>query len=181
MVDIYLVRHGEAEAAWGEAEDPGLSALGHEQAAVAARTLSACLPLMPVSSPLARARQTAAAFEAACQLQAEVVTAFGEIPTPAGVADRKHWLREVLEGNWAEQEALLLDWRQTAFKALDDLAQPTVVFTHFVLINAVLGAIAGSDAVTSTMPANCSIHHVQLVDGRLTLVAMGEQLNTVVN
>ncbi|MFT5483028.1 MAG: broad specificity phosphatase PhoE [Halieaceae bacterium] len=180
-IDIYLVRHGEAEAAWGEAKDPGLSALGREQAIAAASTLIERLPLDPVTSPLARARETAAAFERVNGEQSRVVEAFGEIPTPPEAVDRRQWLREVMEGNWAQQEDLLLNWRSSALHALQQLTQPTVVFTHFVLINAVLGAIEGSDAVTSTMPANCSIHHIQLVGGELRLVALGEQLQTVVN
>ena len=31
---IYLVRHGEAAASWGDHPDPGLSELGQKQAAV---------------------------------------------------------------------------------------------------------------------------------------------------
>jgi probable phosphoglycerate mutase len=37
----FLVRHGEAAAHWGEEEDPGLSALGRQQAERAAGELLA--------------------------------------------------------------------------------------------------------------------------------------------
>jgi len=35
-ISIYLVRHGEAAASWGESSDPGLSELGWQQAEDAA-------------------------------------------------------------------------------------------------------------------------------------------------
>jgi len=38
-MDIFLVRHGEAAASWGESPDPGLSELGRRQAEVAAALL----------------------------------------------------------------------------------------------------------------------------------------------
>ena len=36
MLKLYLVRHGEAAAAWGDHDDPGLSPLGQAQATDAA-------------------------------------------------------------------------------------------------------------------------------------------------
>lgn len=36
-MNIYLVRHGEAAEHWHKADDPGLSELGHQQAAEIAK------------------------------------------------------------------------------------------------------------------------------------------------
>ena len=44
MTDIWLVRHGEASAAFGEDLDPGLSALGHQQAEAAEQQLIQVVP-----------------------------------------------------------------------------------------------------------------------------------------
>ena len=64
MTQIWIVRHGEAAASWEKDPDPGLSALGQEQAE---RTAKALLEIVPegatlLSSPLKRAQETAAAF-----------------------------------------------------------------------------------------------------------------------
>ena len=58
---IFLVRHGEAAASWGEATDPGLSDKGREQAECAADELASMLGdyTTIVSSPLLRAQETA--------------------------------------------------------------------------------------------------------------------------
>ena len=64
MTQIWIVRHGEAAASWEKDPDPGLSALGQEQAE---RTARALLEIVPedatlLSRPLKRAQQTAATF-----------------------------------------------------------------------------------------------------------------------
>jgi broad specificity phosphatase PhoE len=62
MATLYLVRHGQAAASWGEDPDPGLNALGHGQAARMAAALAALAALGPMPimiSPLRRTRETA--------------------------------------------------------------------------------------------------------------------------
>ncbi len=58
---VFLVRHGEAAARWGEDPDPGLSERGREQASAASEALLGLLDaeVNIVSSPLLRARLTA--------------------------------------------------------------------------------------------------------------------------
>jgi len=52
MSRIYMVRHGKAEAGFGEGMDPGLDARGRSQAEAVAQTLKAKGPLPIISSPL---------------------------------------------------------------------------------------------------------------------------------
>ena len=59
MATLYLVRHGQAAASWGEEPDPGLNALGHGQAARMAAALAALGPMPIMISPLRRTRETA--------------------------------------------------------------------------------------------------------------------------
>jgi len=59
MAKLYLVRHGQAAASWGEDPDPGLNALGHGQAARMAAALAALGPMPIMISPLRRTRETA--------------------------------------------------------------------------------------------------------------------------
>ena len=59
MAKIYLVRHGQAVSGWGQELDPGLADKGRVQAQAAAEQLAPLGPLPIISSPRARARQTA--------------------------------------------------------------------------------------------------------------------------
>ena len=65
MTVIHLVQHGEKERVPG---DPGLTALGREQAAVMARVVPRAGLAAVYSSPLRRARETAEPIAAAVGL-----------------------------------------------------------------------------------------------------------------
>jgi broad specificity phosphatase PhoE len=93
---IYLVQHGEKERGPG---DPGLTALGREQSAVTARWFRRIEVTAVYSSPLRRARQTAAPIAATAGLAVRV--------------DKR--LRERV--NWEGAEPLgrfLADWHRAA-------------------------------------------------------------------
>ncbi len=183
-MNIYLVRHGEAAQKWWRSDDPDLSALGRDQATQAAETLLPVVrkyqTLRLVSSPLLRARETAAPLSDALGIGVEVDEAFREIPSPVPVRERRRWLGEFMHQHWSEQPEEVLQWHQSLFRSLLATRQPTVVFTHFVVVNAVVGEITDSTKTTCCLPANASITHIQLTGDTLRLVALGEQLQTTV-
>jgi probable phosphoglycerate mutase len=182
-MDIFLVRHGEAAASWGQSADPGLSELGQEQARSAAQDLQPRVAdnLQLISSPLARARETATPLAAALGLDVRVDEAFAEIRAPVPLAERQAWLRQFMQQQWNEQAESLHLWRRQAVDELLKLDQPAVVFTHFLIINAVVGKIQGAEATLCCWPDNGSVTHLRLAGGTLELVALGAQMNTFVN
>jgi len=183
-VDIFLVRHGEAAAAWGQDPDPGLSSLGEQQANDAAEIL---LPRLSaevklVSSPLQRARETAQPLSQALGLQVSIDDAFREIPAPVPLTDRKNWLRGFMKQSWSEQPEELLQWRDQAMGQLLGLKSPTVVFTHFLVLNAIVGRIQARSETLCFWPDNASVTQLKLnSDGSFDLVELGAQMDTVVN
>lgn len=183
-MDIYLVRHGEAAASWAQAADPGLSELGWEQARKAARVLQPKLAAGEVeliSSPMARACETAMPLAQELALAVKVNEAFREIQSPVPLAQRQAWLRQFMQQCWAEQPESLHRWRQQATGQLLLLQRPAVVFTHFLIINAVVGQLQGLDATLCCWPDNGSITHLRLREGGLELVSLGQQMKSVVN
>ena len=184
VIDIYLVRHGEAAASWAESSDPGLSALGQEQALDAARALrhrlTACEAQL-ISSPLTRTLETAAPLSAQLGLPVQVNDAFREIQAPVTLAQRQTWLRQFMQQRWDEQPRSLHQWREQASGELIALPSPSVVFTHFLIINAVVGQIQGAENTLCCWPDNGSITHLRCRAGALELVELGAQMSTVVN
>lgn len=83
-LELVLVRHAEPdwESRRQTGADPGLTALGRQQAADLAQHLRGLPPAVLYSSPLARARETAAAIAAAQELSATVVEDLAEIGVP---------------------------------------------------------------------------------------------------
>jgi broad specificity phosphatase PhoE len=166
MTTLHLVRHAEAAAGWGDDLDPGLSARGLEQAsAMAARFPDEALPI--ISSPLRRARETAHALEQRWSTAAIIEPGVGEIPGPSDdLAERQTWLRSALRSTWPELGARYTSWRTMVLELLLGVRDESVVITHFVLINAVIGAATGSDAVTCRMITNASVVRVEHDDHR---------------
>lgn len=183
-MDIYLVRHGEAAASWGQAPDPGLSPLGHEQASAAARVLAPRLggsEIHLLSSPLTRALETAAPLARELDLAVAIDEAFREIRSPVPLSQRQAWLRQFMQQRWDEQPDSLHQWREQAVRQLLALDRPAVVFTHFLVINAVVGQLQGSEATLCCWPDNGSITHLRRRGDGLELVELGAQMSTVVN
>ena len=182
-MDIFLVRHGEAAASWGQASDPGLSELGIEQASAAADVLRPLLApeVQLLSSPLKRACDTARPLAVALGAPVQVNEAFREIRAPVPLAERQAWLRQFMQQRWAEQPENLHRWRGKAVAELLALRSSSVVFTHFLVINAVVGKVVGDEKTLHFWPDNGSITHLRVREGQLELVALGAQMNTVVN
>ena len=182
-MDIYLVRHGEAAASWGESPDPGLSDLGRQQAQAAADQLQQQLVegALVISSPLLRARETAAPLSRALRQPVQEDPAFREIPSPVPLAQRQAWLRQFMQQQWHGQMDDLKAWRSKALHQLLELRQPAVVFTHFLVINAVVGQVLGRPQTLCFWPANGSITHLHHNGSELALVSLGQELETRVN
>lgn len=180
---IYLVRHGEAAAHWHVSEDPGLSEHGRQQAAEAARLLQERIEpgTRLISSPLRRARETAEPLAEALGADVTIVERFREIPTPVELADRQTWLGRIARQAWSEQIDMVRDWRHALLDRLRQIREPTVVFTHFMVLNAIVGDLNGDDRVVCYLPDNASITTLRRQGDELQLAELGRQFRTEVH
>ena len=183
MTDIWLVRHGEAAASFDQDTDPPLSDLGREQAARSAERLSRCVPddAQLLSSPKLRAVQTGDPFAALRKSALDIDHRFIELPSPGDLNERKDWIQRVLKGRWSELPESVHDWQQDIVTTIQALRAPTVIFSHFLVINTVAAHMSGEDAVLQCLPANGSVHHLRVDEGSWQWVERGEMLQSVVN
>ena len=182
MAIVRMVRHGEASAGYSEHPDPGLSNRGRQQAEAVADELAAFGPLQVVSSPMARAQETAAPYAQRHSVPALIEPAVSEIPSPAGLspAERGGWLQTVMAGTWAETTDAVREWRDRLAATLSALDEDTVVFSHFVAINAAIAAATGADTLRCRHVDHCSITTFDAAGGRLTLIGEGREGRTTV-
>jgi broad specificity phosphatase PhoE len=175
MARLYLVRHGEPAGTFTDSRDPGLSALGHEQAKAAADKLRAFGTLDVISSPLNRAQQTAAPYATLHGLKPRIAQAVAEIPTPGHIAFEKRgeWLRGVMMGSWRETEPMLQSWRDDVVAFLRELPRDTVIFSHYVAINVAVAAARNDDRVTVFAPTHASITILDTTPDTLVEVELG--------
>lgn len=183
MTDIWLVRHGEAAASFDQDTDPPLSKLGREQSAGSAQYLSRCVPnnAQLLSSPKLRATQTGEPFATLRDAALDIDSRFIELPSPGELDERKDWIQRVLKGRWSELPQSVHDWQGNIVGAIQVLQAPTVIFTHFLVINTVAAHMSGEDAVLQCLPANGSVHRLRVDEGAWQWIERGEMLQSVVN
>jgi broad specificity phosphatase PhoE len=179
---LRLVRHGRAAAGWDNHSDPGLDDVGRAQAEAVVLTLAPLGPLPIVCSPMRRTRETAEPLARAWGVAPLIDAAVGEIVAPDGVVmgERIAWLRRAMEGSWSELGQAHARWRSGVVDRLLALTVDTVIVSHFVAINAAIGAAVGDDRVVVASLDNCSVTVIDVVDGRLRLVEIGREADTLI-
>jgi broad specificity phosphatase PhoE len=179
---VYLVRHGRASAGWNTDPDPGVDDLGRSQAAAVAERLRSLGPLPILSSPLRRCQETAVPLAQAWGVVPAVDVAVAEIPSPDGVpiAERVEWLRNAMAGSWADLGERYVDFRDGVAARLARLEEDVVIFSHFIAINAAIGAATGDDRLVVRSLDNCSVTVIDVVDGALQLVEGGHEADTLI-
>jgi broad specificity phosphatase PhoE len=167
MPRLVLVRHGRPDGTWGRDPDPGLDDLGHEQASAVAIDV--------VVSPLRRTRETAAPLVARWGVTPVVEAGVGELTAPADAPpDHTAWLRTLMAGTVADHADVMVPFHSRVLGAIRALRADAVVVTHFLAINAVVGAATGDDRVACFAPDHCSCTTVELdADGGLRVVELG--------
>lgn len=180
---VTLVRHGRAAAGWDVDPDPGLDDLGRSQADAVAERLASAGPLALVTSPLRRCRETAAPLAAAWSVTPVVDERVREIPSPEGyaMAERVDWLRAAMGGTWAALGERYTGYRDAVVAAVAACPVDTVIVSHFVAINVVIGACLGDDRLVIASLDNCSRTVVEVAaDGTLRLVEQGHEADTLI-
>jgi len=184
MIELVFVRHGEAEHSWGEHTDPGLSELGKRQAERAAYTLTGVVPseLVLISSPKLRAQETAAPLADLRSAPVMIDANFQEVPSVTDLANRQEWLKGLMRSRWIDiNEPVVNRWRENIIQGIHRLGHHSVVFTHFMVLNVIIGHIRQDDRVLQFWPDNGSITRCRLHNGTLELVELGVELDTRVN
>jgi broad specificity phosphatase PhoE len=187
MPRLHLVRHGRAAAGWNVDPDPALDDLGQRQAREVSDKLFGLGPLSVLSSPLRRCRETSQPLVARWGVEARIEPRVAEIPSPEGhtLETRIDWLRSAMAGTWAQVVASdgqrYADYRANLLDALASMSTDTVVFSHFIAINVVIGAATGDDRMVIASLDNCSVTTVTS-DGRggFTIEAMGNEADTLI-
>ena len=186
MAKIHLVRHGEAAAGFGTHKDPGLSELGKKQAADVAQLLASDLvsdgPVTIFSSPLARAYETAEPLAAHWQKDILIEKRVAEIPSPSeDLNERAAWLQQAMQGTWSELAPKFVQWQKDLVACLLDLQEDCVMFSHYVAINAAVGAAQNDDRMRIFAPDNCSVTTLTNADGKLGVIELGRTAETRIN
>ena len=182
MAIVRLVRHGRAAAGWDTDPDPGLDELGIEQAQTVGEDLRRAEAAVVLTSPMRRCIETSAYYAGPAGVDVIVDAAVTEIPAPLGVemAGRADWLRRVMVGKWSELDERYATYRNSVVERVRKCHDGTIVFSHFVAINAVIGAALGDDRLVIRRLGNCSVTTMEVIDGEISLIEGGREADTLV-
>lgn len=190
MARLYMIRHGKAAASWDGDADPGLDALGRQQAEAVAEQVKALVPEpAPIfTSPLKRCQETAIPLAMQWGVTPEIEAGVGEIPPPVeDLTDRTEWLRRVMAGSWhglfddkvsVESGQNFKNWYDNVPAALHRLGQAgehVIIFSHFIALNVAYCEATGAQDVVSFAPQNCSLNIFETDGEKLTLIQKGEE------
>ena len=177
-MELVLVRHAQPvrveQGTVSGPTDPGLSDTGHTQA----RRLAAWLAVEPIdavlTSPLCRARETAAPLAAMLGVTAEVVDGVAEYDAASGeyipieelrAAKDERWFATI-EGRWADVGGVdPREFQTRVVPAVEELVerfrgQRVVVVTHGGVLNVYLAHVVGTDRLLWFHPEYTSISRV---------------------
>ena len=192
MAIIYLVRHGRVSETPEDANDPELAAIGRDQARQLAADLDARLesPLPILTSPMRRCRETSAPLAELWRMPVQLESRVIEVPSPShSVTGRRAWLNQLFESTWGEAEArahpgqdgfgpILRAWREGVCEAILSIERDSVICSHFVPLNVVVGAALAQDRVICFRPDNASLTVVDNSEGRIRLIELGREMVT---
>ncbi|WP_158681695.1 histidine phosphatase family protein [Microbulbifer pacificus] len=188
MHQILLIRHGEAAKSSTDA-DPGLTERGQQQAEALAdrlvREFQDGVGVRLISSPKARAIQTAVPIATRWKTQIVEDPSVIEIPSPQGMPlkERSRWIRNLLNSQWDSLTPTQVQWRKGITDRLRQLyssaeREPfhtTLVFCHFMVINSVVAAIRHDLQVAQFHPDYASQTRLALNEGKLIVKELGQE------
>lgn len=184
MTTLYFIRHAKPAATWGEATDAGLDDTGRAQAEQTAESLHRTLaPTKVLTSPLRRCVETSAPLVLRWAASASLLDAVAEIPSPAlPMEQRRAWLAAGMKGSWRELQANspagspdYLAWRTRLLDSLGALSEDTVIYSHYIAINVVVGAAQHSERVINFSPGHASVTVIETHGSEFKVRQLGEE------
>jgi len=186
-MELIIIRHGRPERienAEGEVADPGLTQVGHDQAAAMAEWMKAERVDEIYVSPMARARQTSAPLETTFSMEATVVPGVREfddgesayIPMEEMKADKEAW-RAFL----AENESKTRDeFRAEVLSSLNEITganrgKKVAVVCHGGVINTYAADVLGLGGAMFFNPHYSSINRFMVASsGERSVVSLND-------
>lgn len=135
-----------------------------------------------VASPLRRCRETAAPLAERWNVVPVIEPLVVEIPSPPGVpmGQRVAWLQAAMAGTWADLGGPWTRYRDAVLAFITTQPADAVVVSHFIAINAVIGACLGDDRLVIRRLDNTSVTIVDGAPHGLVLVEAGHEADTLI-
>ena len=183
-ISLIFVRHGEACGSWGEHPDPGLSKSGvsQSQKLISNNSLQLLEDYIFVSSPMSRAQMTAAPLIKKYKKDLLLDNIFSEIPSSkVVVSEKREWLRRIMAMNISDLPKEVSDWRSNIITKSLSFSNNTIIFSHFMVINAIVSGLMKRSEIMCFYPDYTSITQITLQNNRAISISLGDEKKTLIN
>ena len=183
-INIILVRHGEASASWSEDPDPGLSKDGINQAKSLCEdeNLKNLQDFKFISSPRQRAQETSSFLSSKLNKVIEVSNVFDEIPAKRVLLeDKMDWLKGIASMPIRDLPISVQEWNERIIDTTLSINQDSIIFTHFMVMNAVVTYAKKFSKLVNISPDYISTIKITVKDSQIISLKVGDQKKTKIN
>ena len=184
QIDLIFIRHGEASDAWSNHPDPGLSKTGISQSndLLDNKDLALLENYSFISSPKLRAIETAKPLAKKFNKELKIDNDFIEIPSKnIDLNDRQDWIREIVKTNKKDLPNYVKLWIKNIYKKTISLKKNSIIFTHFMVINALISEITSSETLLYFHPGYTSIVKIKIAENKIQSFVIQESEKTHIN
>jgi broad specificity phosphatase PhoE len=183
-LSLIFIRHGEASGNWGEHPDPGLSENGvsQSQKLISNHSLQLLEDFIFVSSPMSRAQMTAAPLIKKYKKSLLIDSIFSEIPSSKVIAsEKREWLKKIMTMNVDVLPQDVAEWRNRIISRTLGFSDNTIIFSHFMVINAVVSGLMNRPEIMYFYPDYTSITKITLQNNKAVNISLGDEKKTIIN
>ena len=184
QIELIFIRHGEASDAWNNHPDPGLSEAGISQSndLLNNKDLKLLENYSFISSPKLRAIETAKPLVKKFNKELKIDNDFIEIPSEnIDLDDRQDWIHEIVKTNKKDLPDYVKLWSKNIYKKTTSLKKNSIIFTHFMVINALISEITNSETLLYFHPGYTSIVKIKIAKNKIQSFLIQESEKTHIN
>ena len=183
-INLIFIRHGEAAESWGEHPDPGLSKNGisQSQKLISNPSLQSLENFMFISSPKSRAKMTAAPILKKYNKKLIIDNHFSEIPsTNIKASEKREWLKKVMTMNIGDLPKEVSVWRDSIISKTLSFTNNTIIFSHFMVINAIVSGLIKRSEIMHFYPDYTSVTQITVKNNEAIKISLGDEKKTIIN
>ena len=184
QIEIIFIRHGEAANRWGDHPNPGLSKKGIVQSnnLLKHKELQHLEKYSFLSSPKLRAIETAEPLAKKFNKEVVIDDTFIEIPSDNIKSnDKQKWLEEIIKCKNNDLPNFVKSWKRNIFDKTQSFNINVVIFSHFMVINALVSALAKTDKLLYFYPDYTSVVKIVMKDSKFDYFKIEGNKKTSIN
>ena len=183
-IEVIFIRHAEASSSWGDHHDPGLSDTGIAQSKklINRPELKQLDHYSFISSPKYIRDRAKSKYKKGSECEicgSENQLDFHRFYSLAPLL--QEWLKKILQMNKNDLPENITKWKENIISKTITFSEDSVIFTHFMVINALLSELNSETKLLYFYPDYTSIVKITIEDGEFINFSIDKDKKTFIN